>query len=148
MGDIAVTPLLAADIALQQMRSQRAGVERAIAILFCDIRSFTRLAEGKLPYDVVFMLNRYFSEMGTAIEGAGGRVDKFIGDGVMGLFGVDATLVEACRQALNAAAEMSRRIAQLNWEMASDLIEPLRIGIGFMPGRSLSARWVGATRSA
>lgn len=48
-------------------------------MLFADLRAFTRLAEHKLPYDVVFLLNRYFRAMGTAVESAGGQLDKFIG---------------------------------------------------------------------
>ena len=52
------------------------GSEREVAILFVDIRGFTGLAEGRLPYDVVFVLNRYFAAMGRAVETAGGRVDK------------------------------------------------------------------------
>ena len=66
------------------------GVEREIAVLFADLRGFTRLSEGRLPYDTVFILNRYFKAMGEAIEGAGGRVDKFIGDGIMALFGLES----------------------------------------------------------
>jgi class 3 adenylate cyclase len=63
------------------------GSEREIAIMFVDIRGFTGLSEGRLSYDVVFMLNRYFAAMGLAVEAAGGRLDKFIGDGVMALSG-------------------------------------------------------------
>src|SRR5947207_6118105 len=65
------------------------GSEREIAVLFADIRGFTALAEGMLPYDIVFLLNRYFAAMGQAIEQAGGPLDKFIGDGVMALFGIE-----------------------------------------------------------
>src|SRR5262249_44161618 len=65
------------------------GAEREIAILFGDLRSFTQLSEKKLPYDLVFLLNRYFAETGHAVEATGGRIDKFIGDGVMALFGLD-----------------------------------------------------------
>src|SRR5262249_22201710 len=64
------------------------GAECEIAILFADLRAFTQLSERKLPYDLVFLLNRYFAEMGHAVEAAGGRIDKFIGDGVMALFGL------------------------------------------------------------
>lgn len=135
VGNIAVTPLLPADVSMSSIQgSTKTGVEREIAILFCDIRSFTKLAEGKLPYDVVFILNRYFAEMGAAIEGAGGRVDKFVGDGVMGLFGLDGMIDRACRQAVAAAAEMSQRIRRLNQELAPDLPEPLRVGIGIHAG--------------
>ena len=137
-GDLTVTPLLAADVSMSFIRQNtRAGIEREIAVLFCDIRSFTKLAERKLPYDVVFILNRYFAEMGAAIENAHGRVDKFIGDGVMGLFGIENTISDACKQALAAAAMMSRSIQLLNKELAADLPEPLRIAIGIHAGSAI-----------
>jgi adenylate cyclase len=110
--------------------SQFQGLEREIAILFADIRGFTQLSEHKLPYDVVFILNSYFAEMGAAVEETGGRVDKFMGDGVMALFGLDASPQQACRQALGAAHSMFQRLDQLNKALAPDLPEPLRIGIG------------------
>ena len=91
-GAVEVTPLLppfahAADGRRRVDLAQ--GSEREIAILFVDIRGFTALSEGRLPYDVVFVLNRYFAAIGRAVEAAGGRVDKFIGDGVMALFGIE-----------------------------------------------------------
>ena len=67
----------------------RDGEELTIAVLFADLRGFTRLAERKLPYDVVFILNRYFEAVGGAITDSGGIVNQFTGDGVMALFGVD-----------------------------------------------------------
>ena len=110
------------------------GSEREIAILFADIRGFTALAEGRLPYDVVFMLNRYFAAMGRAVEAAGGRVDKFIGDGVMALFGDRAMPRPAAAQALAAARLMSLRLDELNVALRAELAEPLRIGIGIHAG--------------
>jgi adenylate cyclase len=106
------------------------GREAEIVILFADLRGFTRLAEGRLPYDTVYLLNRYFREMGEAIEGAGGRVDKFIGDGVMALFGLAHPPAAAAAQALAAARAMAHRLEALNAELAHDLPAPLRIGIG------------------
>src|SRR4029077_9002843 len=73
------------------------GRERDIAVLFADIRGFSALAEGRLPYDIVFILNRYFDTMGRSVEQAGGRVDKFIGDGVMALFGIQGDAAAGCR---------------------------------------------------
>jgi adenylate cyclase len=114
--------------------SHHQGEEREIAVLFADLRGFTSFAEKKLPYDVVFILNRYFAAMGSAVEEAGGYVDKFIGDGVMALFGVDRTGSEGCRDALAAARNMAVRLQSLNDELGSDLETPLRIGIGIHAG--------------
>jgi adenylate cyclase len=113
------------------------GSEREIAILFADIRGFTSLAEGRLPYDVVFVLNRYFAAMGRAVEAAGGRVDKFIGDGVMALFGIDSDARAASRAALDAARLMSDRLGDLNRSLHGELDQPLRIGIGIHIGPTI-----------
>jgi adenylate cyclase len=113
------------------------GSEREIAILFVDIRGFTSLAEGRLPYDVVFILNRYFAAMGRAVEAAGGRVDKFIGDGVMALFGIASGPEAACREALTAARTMSERLDELNRSLGGELDQPLRIGIGIHVGPAI-----------
>jgi adenylate cyclase len=82
----------------------------------------------------VFVLNRYFSAMGRAIESAGGRVDKFIGDGVMALFGIESGPQAGCRAALAAARLMSERLAELNLSLRAELDRPLRIGIGIHCG--------------
>jgi adenylate cyclase len=113
------------------------GHEEEIAILFADLRAFTQLAEHKLPYDVVFLLNRYFRAMGTAVEGAAGQLDKFIGDGVMALFGVGGRSGEGCRQALVAARAMAVNLEELNRTLTHDLAEPLRIGIGIHVGPAI-----------
>lgn len=110
------------------------GRERELIIMFADLRAFTQFAEHKLPYDVVFVLNRYFNAMGSAIESTGGHVDKFIGDGVMALFGIDDGAKAGARQALSAARRMSEELDKLNRSLAGDLTEPLRIGIGIHAG--------------
>jgi adenylate cyclase len=114
-----------------------AGAEKEIAILFADLRGFTRLSEHKLPFDVVFLLNRYFAEMGRAIEEAGGRVDKFIGDGIMALFGIDTSPEAGARAALAAARGMGASLDALNRALASDLSEPLRMGIALHAGSTI-----------
>lgn len=114
-----------------------AGREREIAVLFADLRGFTSLAEQRLPYDTVYLLNRYFAAMGAVIEQAGGRLDKFIGDGIMALFGLEGSTSEAARQALRACAAMSARLETLNAELAGELPQPLRIGMGLHLGRAI-----------
>jgi adenylate cyclase len=136
-GAVEVTPLLP-PLALAADASRRVdfvqGSEREIAILFADIRGFTALSEGRLPYDVVFVLNRYFAAMGRAVEAAGGRVDKFLGDGVMALFGIESGPQAGCREALAAARLMSQRLGELNLSLQAELDQPLRIGIGIHCG--------------
>ncbi len=136
-GDCEVMPLLAPGVDpanLRARRVEREGREKEITILFADLRGFTALSESRLPYDVVFILNRYFDVMGRAIETAGGRVDKFIGDGIMALFGTEGTVEAGCRDALRAAAAMSQALEELNQSLAGDLDSPLRIGIGLHVG--------------
>ncbi len=136
-ADVEVAPLLApaADTTAARRRpGYLQGDEREIAILFADIRGFTSLSENRLPYDVVFLLNQYFRAMGEAVEEAGGRLDKFIGDGVMALFGIEKGVADGSRRALDAARRMSLRLAEMNAVLRGDLPEPLRIGIGIHSG--------------
>lgn len=106
------------------------GVDMNIAILFADIREFTKLSERKLPFDLVFLLNEYFRAMGESITREGGRIDKFIGDGIMALFGLDGDPKKACVDALAAARAMSETLQKLNVALENDLSQPLRLGIG------------------
>jgi len=136
-GDVEAVPLLPPLVhASEGFRhsGQLHGSEKEIAILFADLRAFTRLAETRLPYDVVFLLNRYFAAMGHAIEEAGGRVDKFIGDGIMALFGIDDGAAAGCRHAIEAARLMSLRLDELNRALEHEIDAPLRIGIGIHVG--------------
>jgi adenylate cyclase len=136
-GNIRVFPLLPPGGALPGnllAPSESEGQERVLAILFADLRGYSGLAEERLPFDVVFLLNQYFAAMGGAIESAGGHLDKFIGDGIMALFGLHEPADRACRQALEAAALMSKALDELNKSMSHDLREPLRIGIGIHVG--------------
>ncbi len=107
-----------------------AGREREVCVLFADLRGFTKLSEKRLPYDVVFLLNRYFEAVGGAIESAGGIPNQFIGDGVMALFGVDSGPEAGARDAIAAARAMHRAIGELSADLHEALPAPLRIGIG------------------
>lgn len=137
LGDLNVIPLLPPTIESAEgllRPTSMQGREQEIAILFADLRGFTKFSEHRLPYDVVFVMNQYFRAMGEAVEASGGHLDKFIGDGVMALFGVDADPERGCRQALDAVVAMARALDDLNRVLASDLAEPLRIGLGIHVG--------------
>ena len=135
--DLAVVPLVPAGAGPAEAfpSGHRDGEELTIAVLFADLRGFTRLAERKLPYDVVFILNRYFEAVGAAITDSGGVVNQFTGDGVMALFGVDGGgPEEGSRQAVRAAAAMVARVQELSRTLADDLDTALRLGIGIHTG--------------
>jgi adenylate cyclase len=135
--DLAVVPLLPAVLAPRDAALQvgaRHGREREVAVLFADLRGFTRLAEHKLPYDVVFFLNRYFEAVGSAIADAGGLVNQFTGDGVMALFGVERGGDVGCAEALAAAGGMVARVRDLSEALGDELDAPLRLGIGIHVG--------------
>lgn len=138
--DVSVTPLLNPEKGRALPSSglvSTPGREREIGILFCDIRNFTELTDHRLPFDVVFLLNRYFSVVGKAVEQAGGRVDKFIGDGAMALFGAQTSKNEASRQALAAAASILSGIELLNDELADEIGAPLQVAIGIHVGPAI-----------
>jgi len=146
--DLTVVPLVPASAGPGDavgVGDHREGREVTIAVLFADLRGFTRLAERKLPYDVVFILNRYFEAVGGAISDVGGIVNQFTGDGVMALFGVDSGPEEGSRQAVRAAAAMVARVHELSRTLADDLATPLRLGIGIHTGAAVVGRMGYAT---
>ena len=135
--DVAVTPLLppnAGPSSARQPPSGAQGLERPIVAMFVDLRDSTRLGEGRLPYDVVFIMNQFFAQMHAALRATGGYYAQFRGDGLLALYGLESSLATACRAAIQGAAEMQERIERLNAALAADLDEPLRIGIGIHAG--------------
>lgn len=135
--DISVWPLLPPEITMRdqdRLNLVETGAERFVAILFVDIRSSTQLVESRLPYDVVFILNRFFEAVGSAIIGVGGRPTQFIGDGMMAIFGTDTDAAAACRQALEAARLIDWHLAEMNRALANELQQPIGFGIGIHAG--------------
>ncbi len=134
-ADLQVAPLLPPSASPSDGRVRHIhGEEREVAVLFADMRDFTAMAENRLPYDVVFVLNRYFAAMGMAVEESGGRVDKFVGDGIMALFGVERGVEIGSSNAMLAARRMAERLVEVNNALAHELDRPLRIGIGIHSG--------------
>ena len=114
------------------------GRETGLAVLFSDIRGFTPIAEKNLPYDVIHILNRYFRKMGEAVHRHSGRIDKYMGDGMMALFGLDAEdPATACRSALRAGLEMLEGLEDLNRHMERYFQFKIDIGIGVHYGQAI-----------
>jgi adenylate cyclase len=138
-NDLSVHPLLHPDLLLRasSVRGREFGEERRVTILFIDLRGSTRLAEARLPYDVVFLLNHYFAEMAAAIDATGGHYSNFTGDGLMALFGLDERDDYGARPALDCALRMLESLKNLNQQLAAELAEPLNIGIGIHTGEAI-----------
>ncbi|MDQ4060616.1 MAG: adenylate/guanylate cyclase domain-containing protein, partial [Pseudomonadota bacterium] len=143
-GNIRIATLLPANRVLpedvMQLDKFLWGVEQNVAILFADLRGFTRFSERRLPYDVVFFLNQYLGQVGQAIEDVGGYVDKFMGDGIMAIFGLDRGPEVAARQALAAAKSIGGVLDALNSSLRTELPERLEIGIGIHTGPAILGR--------
>src|SRR5579863_811395 len=110
------------------------GEERYLVSLFVDMRGSTRLAENRLPFDTVFVVNRFLGEVSKAVIECGGQPNQFLGDGQLALFGLATTKQIACRQALAAAGRISVYVEELNQFLKNDLREPIRFGIGIHGG--------------
>ncbi len=109
------------------------GEEKTIAVLFLDIRGFTARSAGLLPYDVVFLLNRFFDAVVPEVTRAGGTVDKYMGDGMLALFETPDAQSSALA-GLQAAADIGVALARFNRVLASEGEDPVRIGMGLHAG--------------
>ena len=105
------------------------GKEAQLAVLFLDMRGFTARTDGQLPYDVVFLLNRFFDEIVPPILNAGGTVDKYMGDGLMAVFETDTPEASA-RAAIAAVEGIGHALDRFNATLDSEGAAPVAIGIG------------------
>jgi adenylate cyclase len=137
-ADLSVEPLVATGTgparATRFDAAIAGGRELQIAAMFVDLRESTRLATGRLPFDALFLFDRYIQVVTAAIRGNGGHATSIAGDGVMSVFGVEGTPEAAVRGALRAAFEVWNGVDSLSRELAGELGVPLRIGIGIHAG--------------
>lgn len=110
---------------------------REVTVLFADIRGFTAMSEHADPDAIVTQLNEYLSCMTHAIHGAGGTIDKFIGDGIMALFGAPLEQPDHADRACEAAAAMLEELDGLNERRAAAGLPRFRIGIGISTGTAI-----------
>ncbi|HXD34340.1 MAG TPA: adenylate/guanylate cyclase domain-containing protein [Pyrinomonadaceae bacterium] len=121
------------------------GVNQTITVLFADIRGFTRISEHAPPEKIVSLLNRYFSAMTDIIFAHGGTLDKYLGDGLMALFGAPTTTPQDAANAVNAAVAMQRRIIGINQELREEGLAEIGVGIGLHTGEA-TVGYVGSER--
>ena len=113
---------------------QFGGEMRNLTVLFSDIRDFTPYTERHPPQEVVQMLREYLTKMVDQVLGQQGTLDKFIGDGVMAIFGAPVPLPDHAERACRAALGMNRELEALQARWAAEGREPFRIGIGINTG--------------
>ncbi len=121
------------------------GDNQVATILFADIRGFTRMSEHMEPMKVVELLNEFFSEMTDLIFDNGGTLDKYLGDGIMAVFGAPLAKPDDPRRATKTAAEMQRALAHLNEDWIKRGQQPLHMGIGVNTG-PVTAGNIGSSR--
>jgi adenylate cyclase len=132
-GDISVVPLLPSYWSAAALRSgtlSRPGEERFIVVLMVDMRNSSRLASTRLPFDAVFIIDRFINAVGAAVTEAGGVANHFTGDGLMATFGLACDREPACRQAIDALGLIGRNIAALNRVLAAEMAELIEFGVG------------------
>ncbi len=121
------------------------GVLQTITILFADIRGFTRISEHAPPEKIVNLLNRYFSAMTDIIFAHGGTLDKYLGDGMMALFGAPTVTPKDAANAISAAVAMQRRMLSINDELHQEGFPEIGIGIGLHTGE-VTVGYIGSER--
>jgi len=119
-----------ADADLRSLRSAR----REMTVLFADIRNFTSFAEQHTPEQVVDILNEYFEVMVERLFAHQGTLDKFLGDGLLALFGAPLVQVDHPQRAVQAALEMQDAVVALNHRRQQQAQPTLAIGIGINTG--------------
>ncbi len=118
-------------IANQLRRTEsRAGELKRLTVFFSDVAGFTTFSESLPPYDVMYILNRYFAQVGEVIEGNGGYIDKVVGDGLMAIFGIEDE-PDAPLLAVNAALETLAVVDRLKpfFDAMYDIEFDVRIGL-------------------
>jgi adenylate cyclase len=119
---------------------QLSGELKVVSVLFTDIRQFTNFSENHSPQEVMGMLGIYFGIVNSAVQKAGGMINKFGGDSTMAIFGapVNQEPSETAYQALSAALSIRIQIMEVNAHRVQAGLEPINIGIGINTGEVIT----------
>lgn len=106
------------------------GEEREVTVMFADLRGFTSFCEKQPAQEVVAVLNLYLTRISEIIEANNGVVDKYLGDGVMALFGAPVSYDDDCGNALRASLQIRNALAEMNLAIQTRGLPSLDVGIG------------------
>jgi adenylate cyclase len=110
------------------------GANQTVTVLFSDIRGFTTMSEKLPPEKVVEILNEYFTRVTDVIFDNGGMLDKYLGDGVMAVFGAPISKGNDAANAVRCAIELQKLVLQLNVDSVARKWPELRVGVGVNTG--------------
>lgn len=138
-GDVVLKRLVLDDedirLAWSEVSRLRSGIEKEIVILFLDIEKFTGFTENNLPYDVIHIMNKFFNRLGDIILGNDGYIDKFIGDSIMALYGIEEDDIrKASLDATVSAVTMTQELADFNAYLRDSFDHEFGIRIGISAG--------------
>ncbi len=133
-GDVTLQRLITSCADVSRVQMEEASIapseERTLAVLFCDIREFTSFVDRNLAYDVVHILNRFFTAVGESILINNGVIYQYVGDQIIGLFGVGGDPPEkCCLDAIRAGLGMIESLNDLNAKLTDEFGTTLEIGI-------------------
>jgi PAS domain S-box-containing protein len=110
------------------------GVKLEVALLFCDIRGFTPIAEKLTPSEVVRILDTYYSKMAEVVKMHDGVINQFIGDEIFATFGAPVPIKDPEISSINCAIEMIKKLGEINNDLVDILSARLTVGIGLNYG--------------
>lgn len=122
------------------------GDKRPVTILFSDIRGFTKISERSKPEDLVKMLNEYFELIVDVIFEFEGTLDKFMGDGVMAIWGAPVDVPDAALKAASAAVKIQKQLRGFNNLREMDGLQPIHTGVGVHTGEVI-AGYMGSSKT-
>jgi adenylate cyclase len=117
-----------------------AGTRRPLCLLYVHLREFDAIARDRLPYDLVFLMNEFFGAVGQAVEGHSGRVDHFLGDAVLAVFGEQRGLEQGCKDAVDAARALDLALDRVNEKVAAEIGRPMQASMGMHAGELVLGR--------
>ena len=130
-----VSPAVLQEILAGNLAGGVSSKTAEVCVLFSDIRGFTGISESLPPEAITFLLTRYFDRMVGSVHRFDGTMDKFMGDGMMVLFGAPRSLANPCESAVRCAFDMVEQLRKLNEEFAAEGLPPVAIGIGINYGK-------------
>ncbi|CAN0142291.1 unnamed protein product [Phaeothamnion confervicola] len=111
-----------------------AGVSKPLCLLYLRIRDIDEISRDRLPYDVLFILNEFFAAAGTAVDQNNGWIDKFLGDGILAVFGQQRGLDRGCNDALQVVRAIDVALVRLNEKVSAEIGRPIAVSMGLHAG--------------